>query len=135
MAALTPRQIAKIRTRIAQLVRLQLPEAHAVVMGERQWTPTQANVFKTLIAKVIPDVSATFSQVDLTVKDSRTLTREELEAIAKGDDEDVNLEKGEDFYEITDGYDDGGPEVGPDDDVQAAVASVMRARARAPESA
>ena len=79
-----------MRSRIANLVAQQLPLAHEVVTGAREWTPTQANVFKTMLAKVVPDVSATYSQVDMRVKDTRELTREDLERIASGlEDDDV----------------------------------------------
>jgi hypothetical protein len=56
-------------------------------MGAREWSPTQAAVFKTMLSKVVPDVSATYSQVDMSVKDTRELTREDLERIAAGLDE------------------------------------------------
>lgn len=87
LRAMSPQQIAQVRSKIATLVRQQLPHAHEVVLGAREWSPTQANVFKTLLSKVVPDVSATYSQVDMNVKDTRELTREDLERIAAGIDE------------------------------------------------
>ena len=83
----SPHQIAQVRAKITALVKQQLPRAHEVVLGTREWTPTQANVFKTMLSKVVPDVSATYSQVDMSVKDTRELTREDLERIAAGLDE------------------------------------------------
>jgi hypothetical protein len=42
---LTPGQSAKVRSYIFGLLRAQVPLAHRVVMGEAEWSPTQARVF------------------------------------------------------------------------------------------
>ena len=87
LRSMSPQQVALLRSKIATLVKKQLPHAHEVVLGTREWSPTQATVFKTMLSKVVPDVSATYSQVDMNVKDTRELTREDLERIAAGLDE------------------------------------------------
>lgn len=55
--ALPPGQAAKVRSYIFGLLRSQIPLAHAVVMGELDWSPTQARVFGQLLNKCIPDLS------------------------------------------------------------------------------
>ena len=84
---LTPSQAAALRKKIHDFVAVQLADANDVVMGNIQWTPTQARVFSTLLNKVVPDVSASFVQHEHTTKSLREMTREELEAIAMGDSE------------------------------------------------
>jgi len=81
---LTPAQSAKIRGQIANYVRDQITDAHMVVMGDKQWNPTQARVFSALLNKVVPDLNASYVQHEHTTKDVTDLSREELEAIAQG---------------------------------------------------
>lgn len=82
--ALSPSQAAKVRSHIFGLLRVQIPLAHRVVMGEVQWTPTQARVFAAFMHKCIPDLSASFVRSEQSGRDITLLTREELEAIAAG---------------------------------------------------
>ena len=81
---LTPAQSAKIRGQIANYVRDQITDAHMVVMGDKQWNPTQARVFSALLNKVVPDLNASYVQHEHTTKEITDLSREELEAIAQG---------------------------------------------------
>ena len=83
-AELTPAQSAKIRGQIANYVRDQITDAHMVVMGDKQWNPTQARVFSALLNKVVPDLNASYVQHEHTTKEITDLSREELEAIAQG---------------------------------------------------
>lgn len=55
---LGPRQIHRFRNEIAEALQEQLADAHEVVMGRKEWSPTQARVFSTLLNKVIPDMQA-----------------------------------------------------------------------------
>jgi len=43
-------------------------------------------LFRTLLAKVVPDLSQSHSTVDITTRSVNELTRDELEAIASGSD-------------------------------------------------
>lgn len=81
---LTPAESAKIRAQIADYMRDQLTDAHQVVMGIKEWNPTQARVFGILINKVVPDLNASFHQHEHQTKQLTDLSREELEAIAQG---------------------------------------------------
>ena len=51
---LTPAQSAKVRAYVFGMLRAQIPCAHRVVMGELEWSPTQARVFATLLDKCLP---------------------------------------------------------------------------------
>lgn len=81
---LTPAESGKIRAQIANYMRDQLNDAHMVVMGGKEWNPTQARVFGILLNKVVPDLNASFHQHEHTTKQLTDLSREELEAIAQG---------------------------------------------------
>lgn len=82
---LTPLQVANMRAGLYKRVESQIDEAHAVVMGDKDWTPTQARVFSALLNKVMPDLTAQFVQHEHTVQESPDkMSREELERIASG---------------------------------------------------
>jgi hypothetical protein len=85
---LTPGQVAKMRAGVFQRVRNQIDEAHQVVMGQKEWSPTQARVFATMLNKVMPDLTAQFVQHEHVQKtDMREMSRDELERIAAGVEE------------------------------------------------
>ena len=88
-ARLTPTQSAQIRGQIAEYMRSQIEIANLVVVGEVSWNATQARVFATLLAKVVPDLSATYHQHEINHKDIMELSRDELERIAAGIEEEV----------------------------------------------
>ena len=81
---LTPAQSAQVRGQIANFMADQINDAHQVVMGHKDWNPTQARVFGILLNKVVPDLNASFVQHEHTTKQLTDLSREELEAIAQG---------------------------------------------------
>ena len=83
--ALTPGQSAKVRSYIFGLLRAQIPLAHRVVMGEVEWSPTQARVFGQLLDKCVPDLSASFMVSEKDDSDLAMLSRRELEALAGRD--------------------------------------------------
>ena len=56
--------------------------AHQVVMGEVEWSPTQARVFAKLLDKCVPDLSTSFAESESRNEDFECMTREELEALA-----------------------------------------------------
>ena len=80
----TPGQSAKVRSYIFGLLRAQIPLAHRVVMGEVEWSPTQARVFGQLLDKCVPDLSASFMVSEKDDGDLAVLSRRELEAMAAG---------------------------------------------------
>jgi hypothetical protein len=86
LAHLTPATTARIRGQIAKGVGLYIKMADEVMQGSRNWTPTQARVFSTLLNKVVPDLSASFVQHEHTTHNLRELSRDELERIARGED-------------------------------------------------
>jgi hypothetical protein len=81
---LTPAQSAKVRSYIFGLLRAQIPCAHRVVMGDIEWTPTQARIFATLLDKCLPDLSASFVQSEQRNDDLCVMSRRDLEALAAG---------------------------------------------------
>lgn len=85
---LHPSQVAQLRAGVFGRVSRQIQEAHEVVMGQKEWSPTQARVFATMLNKVMPDLTAQFVQHEHVQKnDMRELSREELERIASGVEE------------------------------------------------
>ncbi len=83
---LSPQQSAQLRGKIAKLVSDQVTHANEVVLGVRDWSPTQARVFSTLLNKIVPDLSASYVQHEHNTKDVIDMSREELERIAAGID-------------------------------------------------
>jgi hypothetical protein len=81
---LTPAQAAKVRSYIFGLLRAQIPCAHRVVMGELEWSPTQARVFGILLHKCLPDLSASFANVEVRNPDLAVMSRGDLEDLAAG---------------------------------------------------
>lgn len=82
ISVLTPQYSAQLRGKIASLVHDHLLVAEKVLTGELSWTNSQVSLFKALLAKVVPDVSATFHQHELNSRVTSEMTREELEALA-----------------------------------------------------
>jgi hypothetical protein len=81
---LTPQQIQGLRYRISMMVEDHLEIAHQVLLGLRDWSPTQARLFLGLLNKVVPDISANFHE-HRVVSSAEELSREQLEAIANGE--------------------------------------------------
>jgi hypothetical protein len=75
---------ARLMAQLMGMMRTQLVDAHEVVMGERDWTGSQARIFTALLDKILPDPPAT-NEVRHRLPDGFTpLSRVELEAIASG---------------------------------------------------
>lgn len=82
-AKLTPLQVSQLRRRLYEHVDKQVDEAHGVVMGKKNWSPTQARVFSTMLNKVIPDLNASFVQHEHQITEApEKMSRAQLEAIA-----------------------------------------------------
>lgn len=84
-ARISPEDVANLRRTIHDKLSHQIDLADEVVRGTRTWTPTQARVFGTLLGKVVPDLSASFtSRETQTTVNINNLSREELEALVAG---------------------------------------------------
>jgi hypothetical protein len=83
-APLTMRDIAKLRGFIRDEVQCILPLAIRAVEGDIKWTPQQVSLFRTLMAKVVPDLSQSHTTVEHRHVDVNRLSRDELEEIASG---------------------------------------------------
>jgi len=83
-APLTMRDVAKLRGYIRDEVQTILPLAVRAVEGEIKWTPQQVALFRTLMSKVVPDLSQSHTTVEHRHVDVNKLSRDELEAIASG---------------------------------------------------
>lgn len=83
-APLTMRDVAKLRGYIRDEVQTILPLAVRAVEGDIKWTPQQVALFRTLMSKVVPDLSQSHTTVEHRHVDVNKLSRDELEAIASG---------------------------------------------------
>ena len=90
--ALSPNQVANLRGQIAKNMSNHIVMADEVLKGHREWSPTQARVFSTLLNKVIPDLSASYHQHEHSHKSLTEMSRTELEAIASGVDDIIDIE-------------------------------------------
>lgn len=90
--ALSPNQVANLRGQIAKNMATHIVMADEVLKGVREWSPTQARVFSNLLNKVIPDLSASYHQHEHSHKAITEMSRTELERIAAGVDEIIDVE-------------------------------------------
>ena len=97
---LSPTQVSRLRYVLFDKVSQQVEEAHKVVMGTHPdgWNPTQARVFSAMLNKVMPDLSANFTQHEHLVSDNpEKLSRQQLEEIAMGVNNIIDAEVIEDM--------------------------------------
>lgn len=90
--ALSPNQVANLRGQIAKNMSNHIVMADEVLKGHREWSPTQARVFSNLLNKVIPDLSASYHQHEHSHKSLTEMSRTELEAIASGVEDIIDVE-------------------------------------------
>lgn len=57
-ADLSPSRAARLRGKITSAMEQSIEDASDVLLGHKEWTPTQARVFGILIDKVLPDLNA-----------------------------------------------------------------------------
>lgn len=82
---LSPMGVTKLRAQVARVVLDHVAHADAVLHGKRAWSSQQVNLFKALLNKVLPDISASYVESRDGVTRSITgMTRAELEVIARG---------------------------------------------------
>lgn len=92
LETVSPEQQGKMRREILSCVKDQLVEAHLQVLGvtkegapiskEDRWTSTQARLFSTLLAKVLPDAPQDRTAIADTSLPLSEMSREDLELIA-----------------------------------------------------
>lgn len=82
--AIRPDEIAALRRRMFETVSKGLQEVDQVVMGTKQWTPTQVRLFAILTERVMPKLSSITVEDTTGKKKLEDLSLEELEAIALG---------------------------------------------------
>lgn len=87
----TPRESARLRTRIGDILADNLDEAAEAMRGQRHWTNAQVKLFSVFLNKVVPDLSASYSVVERRTVNASDLTREELERIAAGLDDTIEI--------------------------------------------
>lgn len=81
---LTPVHVELVRRKMLSLIARNLDAASDVLEGSRTWTPTQLGLFKTMLNKLVPDVSQSHQTIDVRQKPREELTREDLILIASG---------------------------------------------------
>lgn len=81
---LSPQEVAQIRRHFAKYIVEAMPSIRKGLLGQEHWTTQRLGLFKTIAGKVIPDLSASFSQHHHTHDDLSKLSRAELERIASG---------------------------------------------------
>jgi len=99
---LTRQQILSLRQEVYAAVVTALPHVTAAVAGEGgiSLSNQQVALFRTLLAKVLPDLQATYAQVNVLTQTLDRMSREELEAIASGQEVPHPLVEGSPVLEI-----------------------------------
>tara|TARA_B100002019_G_C21257427_1_gene594697 strand:+ start:1731 stop:2108 length:378 start_codon:yes stop_codon:yes gene_type:complete len=84
IATLSPKQISKIRSDIVRTVSRLNNDVEDVMDGNKTWTNVQFNLYKTLLNKVCPDISASYVETPKGGSQRLSgLTREELEEMVQ----------------------------------------------------
>jgi hypothetical protein len=78
---LTPERAAALRGKIAACMEDVVNDAYEVMKGTKQWNPTQARVFATLLSKTLPDLSASHITHENTERRPEDMSIDELEAL------------------------------------------------------
>jgi hypothetical protein len=81
---LSPEEVGQIRRLFARYIVEAMPSIRRGLLGQEHWTTQRLGLFKTVSARVIPDLSASFTEVHHTHDDLTRLSRTELERIASG---------------------------------------------------
>lgn len=92
LAVLTPGYAAALRGKVASIISDQIDVAEKVLLGEVHWSAAQVQVFKTLMNKVVPDISAKFHQHEINNRDVTSMSRAELERMAREELEETATE-------------------------------------------
>jgi hypothetical protein len=98
---LTPEQLTSLRGEIAASASSHIKMAHEVLAGTRVWTPAQVAVFRSLINKVVPDLSASFVQKEVRTVDLQNLSISELEALVLHPPAAISHDPAQDLIDVT----------------------------------
>lgn len=79
---LSTKQIGELRAQVFQDMAAQIKSAFEVLGGSRIWSNQQVAVFKALLNKVLPDITANYHLIQNEDEDPRRLSRDQLERIA-----------------------------------------------------
>jgi hypothetical protein len=90
---LQPADIHNLRREFAEIIALSLPSFREHMSGKKEWSQNRLMAFKLLVSRVIPEVSQTFAQIEVTNRNVLELSVSELAAIARsGTAEPITLE-------------------------------------------
>jgi hypothetical protein len=79
--AITAEEVDKVRGRVLETVKENLPNVRGVLLGNLRWTNQQVKLFQIMLNKVLPDLSASMNEHIHKNRTVDQLTRAELEAI------------------------------------------------------
>ena len=77
----TADEVDKVRGRVLETVKENLPNVRGVLNGKLRWTNQQVKLFQIMLNKVLPDLSASMNEHIHKNRTVDQLTRAELEAI------------------------------------------------------
>lgn len=66
LAAIPPEKIDELRRGVFNVVSANLPRVREVLAGTRKWDPQQVKLFTTLMNKVMPELSESYSETHAT---------------------------------------------------------------------
>lgn len=79
----SPDQIRSIRHTLLRVVASHTASVDEVLSGQKKWSASQVQLYKLLLGKVLPDISASYVETtDTTTRKISGLSREELETLA-----------------------------------------------------
>lgn len=81
---LEPADIVNLRREFAEIIAANLPSFRRHMSGTKEWSQARLNAFKLLVSRVIPEVSQTLAQVEITNRNVLELSVTELAEIARG---------------------------------------------------
>ncbi len=98
---LTPEELNALRGTIVSSMDSHIQMAHEVLAGTRVWTPAQVGVFRALLNKVVPDLSASYVQKEVHNFNTETLSIAELEALVLQPPPGIPLTPTQDLIDVT----------------------------------
>ncbi|MCA3718544.1 MAG: hypothetical protein IM674_09855 [Brevundimonas sp.] len=78
MVQFTPRTVQALRLAIARGVANATPLAVEAMMGRRKWSHQQVQLYRTMLAKVVPDLEAKLVQGEILHRHVGELSKEDL---------------------------------------------------------
>lgn len=74
----TPRTVQALRAAIANGVAMATPLAIEAMAGKRKWSHQQVQLYRTMLAKVVPDLEAKLVQGEILHRHVGELTKDDL---------------------------------------------------------